>query len=79
MLMLVDKGIPLELDHLSSCRINYVGESRDSSIPHTLSDCDASPLLLILPAEFLHCCDVSEAARDNLVLLVNAAIRMVSS
>ena len=49
-----------------------VGESRDSSIPHTLPDCDASALLLILSAESLHCCEVSEAARANRKLLVNA-------
>jgi hypothetical protein len=48
-----------------------VGESRDSSIPHTLLDWCASALLLILSAEFLHSLEASGAARANLELLVN--------
>ena len=46
-----------------------VGESLDSSIPHTLSDCDASALLLILSAEFLHSLQVSDAANASLKLV----------
>jgi hypothetical protein len=57
------------------------GESRDSSIPHTLLDWWASAMLIILLAASLHSFEVSEAANASLkLLLVNAGpIRSVDA